>query len=243
MPLNRYVVRVDPQGQTVTVDVLDTSGVSVVTYDSPQFAATARTLPLVITSQTDFWLHSPGPYDVSCKVGGAEVADAGTPKRVQVSDVPVLVVPDWERQRAATPGGSVSVDRLAVGVTPTVPSDLFTHAVDWTGATPDEQVGTSIAVSGANLHTTVDAVYAVTVRASFPTAAGNIRTLTVFDGNSVLPRFSTTVPPAAAGQSTIIETSFVYYLAGSPDTLTVWLTQDSGGDLAVDMYAAIQRLS
>lgn len=109
MALNKYAIRVDPQGQAVTVDVLDMAGVSVAVFESQQFGAAKRTLPLTITAPTDFWLQTAGTFDVSCKVGGSEVADAGRARRVQVSDVPTLVVPDWERQRAASSGGSSAV--------------------------------------------------------------------------------------------------------------------------------------
>lgn len=111
---NKYVVRVDPQGQTMVVDVLDMAGVSVPAYDSPQFAAAARVLPLTITTQTDFCLASPGAYDVSCKVGGSEVAEAGAPKRVRLTDVPVLVTPDWERQRTAASAASSAPGAVSV---------------------------------------------------------------------------------------------------------------------------------
>lgn len=114
MALNKYAIRVDPQGQAVTVDVLDMAGVSVAVFESQQFGAAKRTLPLTITAPTDFWLQTAGTFDVSCKVGGSEVADAGRARRVQVSDVPTLVVPDWERQRAASSGGSSAVAWTAV---------------------------------------------------------------------------------------------------------------------------------
>jgi len=164
MSLNRYVVRVDPQGQTMDVDILDPSGVSVPTFDSTQFAAAPRALPLTIDTQTDFCLAAPGPYDVSCKVGGAEVADGGAPKRVEVSDVPTLIVPDWERQRTATPsGGSVAAGTPIVRAfpftfdtpdlvtghevyTPTVGDLIFNAWVEiaeaWDGTTPTLDFGT-----------------------------------------------------------------------------------------------------
>jgi hypothetical protein len=109
MALNRYAVRVDPQGQAVTVDILDMSGASVaVCNDSPRFEAGQTSLPKVITAQTDFWLPTPGPFDVSCKVGGAEVAEAGAVARRTLTDVPTLLVPDWPRERTASASGGSS---------------------------------------------------------------------------------------------------------------------------------------
>jgi hypothetical protein len=77
-------------------------------------------LPLTISTPTDFCLASPGPYDVSCKVGTTEVADGTSPKRVQAGSVPVLVAPNWERDLAGGSGGS--------SVVPTAKTSAYTAA-------------------------------------------------------------------------------------------------------------------
>lgn len=124
MALHRYIIRVDPQGKQMTVDILDANGDSVPAFDSPQFEATALGLPLTITAQTDFCLASHGAYSVSCTIGGYDVAAGGAPKLVHVGDVPVLVVPDWVRELAApapaTPtAADITYDPTASGLTST----------------------------------------------------------------------------------------------------------------------------
>lgn len=127
MPLNRYVVRVDPQGKPMAVDILDMTGTSVPAFESSQFAAAQLSLPLTISGPTDFWLQAPGPYDVSCKVATTEIASASGPQRVQVSDVPVLVVPPWEVLAPSSSGGS--------GVAPASASTTETITLGDGGAT------------------------------------------------------------------------------------------------------------
>lgn len=149
---NKYVVRVDPQGQTMVVDILDMAGVSVPAYESPQFAATARALPLTITTQTDFCLAAPGAYDVSCKVGGSEVAEAGAPKRVRLTDVPVQVTPDWERQRtAASAASGASPCWFNSADTPALPATVGTTVTpQWAANTDGLAAGADVIVDGAD---------------------------------------------------------------------------------------------
>jgi hypothetical protein len=99
-----------PDGETVTVDILDT-GVSLGTVHAERATTRTLTLPLTITAATSFYVPAgTGPYDVSVKLDGEEIAGpSGSP--VTVSTFPAEV---RARVNAAElpslSGGSSAVD-------------------------------------------------------------------------------------------------------------------------------------
>src|SRR4051794_20390249 len=94
MPNTTDQITVDPQGQSMVVDILDSYGNSVTCYTSLH-GSSAFTLPVTITTPTTFFLTVGGNYSVSAKVGGSEIAGAaGQRAAVQAAKgVPVTVTP------------------------------------------------------------------------------------------------------------------------------------------------------
>lgn len=92
MPLTRDRVTVyPPAGEALTVDISDMSGATVVAYTTRDGGQTHQ-LPVVISTVTAFWMEPrSGPYDVSAKLAGLEIAGASTP--VRVYDFPTALRP------------------------------------------------------------------------------------------------------------------------------------------------------
>lgn len=89
MPATKNVVVIDPQGQALTVDILDSHSVSVTAYTASG-GSTAHTLPLAITTKTSFHLTDGGEFTVSAKYAGVEIAGQVVSAR---GGVPVEVKP------------------------------------------------------------------------------------------------------------------------------------------------------
>jgi hypothetical protein len=64
---------VEPQGQTAVVNITDSHG-NIATAYSDAFAVNPVSFPDTITSRTKFYLSSEGPWTVSAKVSGVELA-------------------------------------------------------------------------------------------------------------------------------------------------------------------------
>lgn len=100
-----------PDGETVVVDLLD-GGVSLGTAHAERTTTRTLTLPLTISERTSFFVPAgSGPYDVSVKLDGDEIAGpAGTP--VTVSDFPAEVrtrINAAELGSVAGSGGSINI--------------------------------------------------------------------------------------------------------------------------------------
>lgn len=100
-----------PDGETVTVDILDDS-VSLGTVHAERATTRTLTLPLTITAATSFYVPAgTGPYDVSVKLDGEEIASSdNTP--VTVSSFPAEIrtrIDAAELGSLAGPGVSVPV--------------------------------------------------------------------------------------------------------------------------------------
>lgn len=129
MPRTTDSITVDPQGQSMVVDIFDMDGVSITCYTA-RAGSSAFTLPTTITEETSFFLTAGGYYDVSVKFGSAEIAGtAGTKARVQAAQgAPVRVTPVLDRleELARITAGPVYVSpnghrwTLSVGNTGTV---------------------------------------------------------------------------------------------------------------------------
>jgi hypothetical protein len=114
---------VEPNGRTMTVDILNMAAVSQTTYDAMDGGNT-RSLPLVISATTTFYLAAAGDYQVSAKIGGREIAGAAgttqtvTPPRDGAVTVTPQVGPLEVLDLAAIVDGTIHVSNSAAATTP-----------------------------------------------------------------------------------------------------------------------------
>lgn len=140
MPKTTDQINVDPSGVTMTVDIFDHFGTSVTAYTASG-GGTAHTLPLQISSFTEFYLTGPDDYTVSCKVKGTEVAGArGTTASVTARNgVPVTVAPGVDDAETAALLGAATETYSSASSHQTYAADLELAA----GAGKDVADGTS----------------------------------------------------------------------------------------------------
>lgn len=96
-----------PEGETVVVDILSGS-VSLGTALSSRYSsASTLTLPNTISERTSFYVPGPGPYNVSVKLDGKEIAGpAGAPVAVSTFPAEVHARIDADELADVAGGGS-----------------------------------------------------------------------------------------------------------------------------------------
>lgn len=90
MPATKNKIVVDPHGMTLSVDIADFGGTSITAYTASGGAST-HTLPLSISTPTEFYVTSEGAFTVTASLGGVQVMSKavdvrhGAPVTVDVS--------------------------------------------------------------------------------------------------------------------------------------------------------------
>lgn len=230
MPATPNKLTIDPQGLSVTVDILDVYAVSQTTYTASGGAST-HTLPLAISGVTDFFLTNSGVFTVSAKFAGVEIANttitvgAGVPAVYRVQPLTVANL------------ASLLADRANIATAPTTYTQTYstadaTVAVPTAGALTDSTTGTASSTLAAGVGVST-ITFSVPALLAFGTGGVDLVTAYVpgFKFKVLGWDFTTNIPGTGVGASLVFNMEIGATDVGTtPSTCTVNLagTSDMG---------------
>ena len=138
MPATPNKLTIDTNGVAVTVDILDVYSQSQTTYTASG-GGTSHTLPLAISSPTEFYLTDSGVFTVSAKFAGVEIANtsitvgAGVPATYKLQPVTSANV------------ASLLADRANIATSPTTYTQTYSTAASTVPAATVVAVATTAA--------------------------------------------------------------------------------------------------